>query len=162
MDEKIIWAPWRASFILSEKEKGCILCNRFNMKDTVKNLIVHRGEHAFVILNKFPYNAGHTMVVPNRHISQLEKLKPEEAAEFFELTRLSVTIIKRCFKPHAFNIGMNLGKQSGAGIPAHLHMHIVPRWTGDSNFMPVLGKTKVVSFPLEPFYDRLREEFSKV
>ncbi len=161
MDDKIIWAPWRASFILSEKEKGCILCNRFNMEDTVENLIVHRGESSFVILNKFPYNAGHTMVVPNRHIGQLEKLKIGEAAEFFELTRLTVKIIKRCFKPHAFNIGMNLGRQSGAGIPAHLHMHIVPRWTGDSNFMPVLGKTKIVSFPLEPFYDRLREEFQK-
>lgn len=162
MDEQLIWAPWRAAFILSEKEKGCILCNRFKMKDTVENLIVHRGESSFVILNKFPYNSGHTMVVPNRHIGQIEKLRTEEAAEFFELTRLTVAIMKRCFKPHAFNIGMNLGRLSGAGIPAHLHMHIVPRWTGDSNFMPVLGKTKVVSFPLEPFYEALRKEFQKV
>ena len=127
------------------------------MKDSVKNLIVYRGESNFVILNKFPYNTGHTLIVPNRHVSQLEKLRKDEAIEFFELTRRTVTALKKTLKPHAINMGMNLGRMSGAGIPAHLHMHVVPRWNGDTNFMPVIGKTAVVSIPLEPVYDLLRK-----
>jgi len=162
MTDKTIWAPWRAEFVLSKKEKGCILCNRLKMKDSVKNLIVHRGKKAFVILNKYPYNAGHIMVVPQRHVAHLEKLTEAEAAEFFELTRMAVTVIKRALRPHSLNIGMNLGRTSGAGIPDHLHMHIVPRWQGDANFMPIIGKTKVISVPLEPVYDALKKEFDKL
>ncbi len=157
----MLWAPWRAAFILSEKEKGCILCNRFQMEDTVHNLIVFRGDKAFVILNKFPYNSGHTMVVPNRHVAALEKLTEAESHEVMDLTRLAAAAIKRVLKPHSLNVGMNLGKGAGAGIPGHLHMHIVPRWNGDTNFMPVLGKTHVVSVPLEPIYNMLREELNK-
>ena len=127
----------------------------------MKNLILCRGEKVFAILNKFPYNAGHTMVVPYRHIGLLEKLTSEEALEFFELTRRTVVAIKKALKPNSMNLGMNLGRSSGAGIPGHLHMHIVPRWTGDTNFMPVLGKTSVQSVPLEPVYERLREELNK-
>jgi ATP adenylyltransferase len=161
MTDKIIWAPWRSAFVLSKKEKGCVFCRRFAMKDSVKNLIVYRGETAFVILNKFPYNTGHTLVVPNRHTGHLERLTPQEAQEFFELTRLSVAVIKKVLRPGSLNIGMNLGRGSGAGVPGHVHMHIVPRWVGDTNFMPVLGKTNVVSVPLEPVYERLREEFAR-
>jgi len=162
MSDKTIWAPWRAGFVLGKKEKGCIFCKRFKMKDSVKNLIVYRGQRNFVILNKFPYNTGHTMIVPNRHIGHLEKLTVEEANEFFELTRLTVAVIKKAIKPHSLNIGMNLGRMSGAGVPEHLHMHIVPRWQGDTNFMPVIGKTKVISIPLEPVYEALRKEFAKL
>ncbi|MEW6050347.1 MAG: HIT domain-containing protein [Candidatus Zixiibacteriota bacterium] len=161
MAEKIIWAPWRSAFILSKKEKGCIFCRRFRARDSVKNLIVHRGESAFVIMNKFPYNTGHLLVVPVRHVSHLERLSEEESCEFFELTRLSVRVIKNVLRPTSLNIGMNLGRGSGAGVPGHLHMHIVPRWIGDTNFMPVIGKTNVVSVPLEPVYDRLRQEFAR-
>lgn len=161
MTDRIIWAPWRSAFVLSKKEKGCVFCRRFAMKDSVKNLIVHRGETAFVILNKFPYNTGHTLVVPNRHTGHLERLTAQEAQEFFELTRLSVAVIKKVLRPGSLNIGMNLGRSSGAGVPGHVHMHIVPRWTGDTNFMPVLGRTNVVSVPLEPVYERLRKEFAR-
>ena len=159
MSDEKLWAPWRAGFILSKKEKGCIFCKRLKEKDSVKNLIVYRGQKALVILNKFPYNAGHTMIVPTRHVGQIEKLKADEAAEFFELLQKTVTIIKKILKPTSMNLGMNLGKASGAGVPGHLHMHIVPRWTGDTNFMPIIGKTKVVSLPLDPIYKKLRKEF---
>ena len=162
MADKMIWAPWRADFILNKKEKGCILCNCIKQKDTVQNLIVHRGEQNIVILNKFPYNSGHVMVCPIRHIGQLEKLTEDEGNEFFKLTRLAVKVLKKALKPHSLNIGMNLGKSSGAGIPAHLHMHIVPRWNGDTNFMPIIGKTNVVSVPLEIVYEAIRKEFDKL
>ena len=159
MSDEKLWAPWRAGFILSKKEKGCIFCRRLKEKDSVKNLIVYRGKKALVILNKFPYNAGHTMIVPIRHVGQIEKLKADEGEEFFELLKKTVAIIKKVLKPTSMNLGMNLGKTSGAGVPGHLHMHIVPRWTGDTNFMPIIGKTKVVSLPLEPIYKKLRKEF---
>ena len=157
-----MWAPWRAAFILGKKEKGCVFCNRLGMKDSVESLMLYRGERNFVILNKYPYNTGHTLVVPNRHVGQLERLTEAEAFEFFELTRKSVAVIKRTLKPHALNVGMNLGRMSGAGIPGHLHMHIVPRWNGDTNFMPVLGRTSVVSVPLEPVWKKLRREFGRL
>jgi len=162
MDDKAIWAPWRSAFILSRKDKGCIFCNRLKMKDSLRNLIVYRGEKTFVILNKFPYNVGHTMVVPMRHVGQLERLTRQESIEFFDLTRKTVAVIKKALKPNAMNLGMNLGRSSGAGITGHLHMHIVPRWTGDTNFMPVIGKTRVVSLPLEPVYERIRAEFDRL
>ncbi len=162
MTDKTIWAPWRAEFVLGKKEKGCIFCKRLKRKDSVKNLILYRGKKSFVILNKYPYNPGHTMVVPKRHVAHIEKLTAVEAAEFFELTRLTVKLMKKALKPHSLNIGMNLGRSSGAGIPEHLHMHIVPRWNGDTNFMPVIGLTNVVSVPLEPIYDAIKKEFDKL
>ena len=162
MTDKMLWAPWRFNFLMSKKEKGCIFCNRLKMRDSVKNLIVYRGEKMFVILNKYPYNTGHIMVVPKRHVGQIEKLTPAESQEFFELIQITVRIIKNVLKPHSLNLGMNLGRSSGAGIPGHLHMHIVPRWQGDTNFMPVVGNTKVISVPLKPVYQSLRQEFSKL
>lgn len=162
MAGNMMWAPWRAAFILGKREKGCVFCNRFAMKDSVENLMLYRGERNFVILNKYPYNTGHALVVPNRHVGLVERLTEAEAFEFFELTRKSVAVIKRTLKPHALNVGMNLGRMSGAGIPGHVHMHIVPRWNGDTNFMPVLGRTSVVSIPLEPVWKKLRREFSRL
>ena len=162
MTGKMLWAPWRFDFLMSKKEKGCIFCNRLKMRDSLKNLIVYRSDKMFIILNKFPYNTGHIMVVPKRHIGQIEKLTPAESHEFFELTQITVRIIKKVLKPHSLNLGMNLGRSSGAGIPGHLHMHIVPRWQGDTNFMPVVGNTKVISVPLKPVFQSLRKEFSKL
>jgi len=162
MVDKMIWAPWRAKFVLGKKEKGCVFCKRFKMKDSSKNLVLYRGNKCFVILNKFPYNSGHTLIVPNRHVGQIENLAVEEANEFFELTRITVRLIKKCLKPNSLNLGMNLGRSSGAGVPAHLHMHIVPRWIGDTNFMPVIGKTDVISIPLGPIYKFLKKEFAKI
>ena len=162
MIDKKMWAPWRAAFIFGKKEKGCIFCNRLKKKDSLKNLIMYRGETCFVILNKFPYNSGHTMVVPKRHISRLEQLTEQESIEFFDLTKKTVAVIKKALKPFALNLGMNLGRTAGAGIPGHLHMHIVPRWPGDTNFMPVIGKTHVISIPLEPVYEAIKAEFARL
>ncbi|HWR81979.1 MAG TPA: HIT domain-containing protein [Candidatus Deferrimicrobium sp.] len=160
MSDDFIWAPWRAEFVLREKEPGCVFCNRFKMEDSVTNLIVHRAKLSFVILNKFPYNSGHSMVVPNRHIAHLEELSADEFAELFELVRKTVAVTKQALKPHSLNVGINLGESSGAGIPGHLHVHVVPRWHGDTNFMPVIGHTKVISVPLEPVYLALRKGFA--
>lgn len=162
MANKSIWAPWRAGFVLAKKEKGCIFCKRLKMKDSPKNLIVYRGEKNFVILNKFPYNTGHILIVPNRHVGQIEKLKTDEAQEFFQLTQLTVSVIKKALKPSSLNLGMNLGRSSGAGVPGHVHMHVVPRWIGDTNFMPVIGQTDVISVPLEPVYEAIKKEFDKL
>lgn len=162
MADKMLWAPWRRKFVLGPKEKGCVFCNRLKMKDGVKNLIVFRGEKACVILNKFPYNSGHAMVLPVRHVGQIEKLTAEESVEFFDLVQKTVRVVKSALHPDSLNLGMNLGRVSGAGIPGHCHMHIVPRWQGDTNFMPVVGKTRVASVPLEPIYKVLRDGFKKL
>ncbi len=162
MEDKAIWAPWRSEFILGEKEEGCIFCNRIKQaQDSVENLIVYRADLNVVILNKYPYNPGHAMIVPIRHVGELDELTENESDEFMSLTRLTVKKMKNAYRPHSMNIGMNLGRESGAGIPEHIHMHIVPRWIGDTNFMPVVGKTKVQSVPLDYVYDRLRQEFEK-
>ena len=157
MRDDILWAPWRASFVLSKKEKGCVFCRRLKEKDSASNLIVHRGKLVFVILNKFPYNAGHALIVPNRHIGHLEQLRPDESLEFFELTRLAAKVIKKALKPQSLNLGMNLGKASGAGVPGHLHMHIVPRWTGDGNFMTAIANTRTLPEALVDTASKLRQ-----
>ena len=125
-------------------------------------MIVYRGETCFVVLNKFPYNSGHALVVPNRHIYGLNQLKKAESDELFDVSRLTVKVMKKTIKPQSFNLGMNLGRCSGAGIPEHLHMHIVPRWNGDTSFMMVLDKTKLVSVPLDFVYDAIRKGFEKL
>lgn len=162
MSEKFIWAPWRSEYILGPKEKGCIFCNRIKRKSDTKDLIVYRGETIFVILNRFPYNSGHAMVVPCRHLSTLHKLTDTECKEFFELIKLTVDVITKALRPDSFNIGMNLGRGSGAGVPDHLHMHIVPRWNEDTSFMPVISKTRVVSFDLGMIYRMLKKEFDSL
>ncbi len=162
MSEKFIWAPWRSKFILGKKEKGCIFCNRIKRHNDRADLIVYRGEKVFVILNRYPYNSGHVMVLPCRHVGSLNRLTEAEAREFFELTRTTVEVIKKVFHPDSFNLGMNLGRGSGAGVPGHLHMHIVPRWSEDTNFMPVVGRTKVVSFDLNLIYRMLKRGFDSL
>lgn len=163
MAERILWAPLRSTFVLSKKEKGCPLCKALRArKDSGRNLIVYRGETCFVILNKFPYNSGHAMICPRRHVSKLDKLTVDESNELMALTRQTSRIINKVLKPHSQNLGMNIGRSSGAGIPEHLHMHIVPRWTGDTSFMLVVGETKVVSVPLDPIYEAIKKEFDKL
>jgi len=159
---KNLWAPWRCEFILSEKEKGCILCKRLKKRNDDKNLILFRGKSCFVILNRFPYNSGHLMVSPKRHLGKLERLKDSEMLELMKLVQLSVMVLKEVFKPHGFNLGMNLQRISGAGIADHLHIHVVPRWNGDTNFMPILADTKVVSISLNEAYKKLKEKFEKI
>ena len=134
-----IWAPWRIDFILGEKPDFCIFCQRPKETDDKANLILYRGEKNFVILNKYPYNPGHLMVAPYRHIPNLEDLTDDELLEHFILVRRSTRILRKSFRPAAFNIGINMGRTAGAGILGHIHTHIVPRWEGDTNFMPVLS-----------------------
>lgn len=158
---KFLPAPWRWEFISKiGKKKGCIFCNAVKLPEE-KSLICFKGENFFVILNKYPYNTGHLMIVPYRHLALPEKIQPEEAKEMWMLMNRSLTILNEQFNPDGFNTGMNLGKCAGAGVKDHFHLHIVPRWTGDSNFMAVVGQTKVVSYSIEQVYDMLKREFNK-
>jgi ATP adenylyltransferase len=153
-----LWAPWRMDYILREKKKGCFFCQKLKEKKNVKNLILYQGEYVFVIMNKYPYTHGHLMVVPKRHCLDLEQLVHEEWRELFNLLKVSTQVLKKGLHPHGFNIGMNIGKVGGAGED-HLHLHIVPRWAGDTNFMPVIGKTKIVPEYLERTYQTLHATF---
>jgi ATP adenylyltransferase len=163
MAEKSILAPWRSEFILGKKEKGCIFCRLAKeTKPSFDNLIVYRAERTFVVMNRYPYTGGHLLVVPRRHIGVLERLTEQESAELIRICQLSVKAMKRSLRPEAFNLGMNLGRPAGAGLPRHLHMHIVPRWTGDSNFMSVVGDTRVHSIPMDRIYASLVKGFAQV
>ncbi|HUL31197.1 MAG TPA: HIT domain-containing protein [Thermodesulfobacteriota bacterium] len=153
-----LWAPWRMEYILGKKKKGCFLCKEVSEKKNKKNLILYQGESVFVVMNKFPYTNGHLMVVPKRHCLHLEQLDKGELKELFDLLKTCVRILKATFHPHGFNVGMNIGKVGGAGED-HLHLHIVPRWAGDTNFMPVLGNTKVISEYLGETYQKLHSAF---
>ena len=128
----------------SDGGEGCVFCAHLDESDDEASHILHRGITAFVILNAYPYNTGHLMVAPLRHVGELHELEPDERAELMELTTRSTEIIRAAMGAHGFNIGMNLGQVAGAGIPGHLHVHVVPRWGGDTNFMPVVGDTKVL------------------
>jgi ATP adenylyltransferase len=144
------------------REEGCIFCSKPSLNDDRAHLILHRGETSFIILNLFPYNTGHVMVSPYRHVGQLEDLEEPELYELMGLTVLAVKVIKEELKPQAFNLGMNLGKAGGAGFDEHLHMHIVPRWQGDTNFMPVVAQAKVMPESLDDTYERLHESITNL
>jgi ATP adenylyltransferase len=139
----------------AEDEPGCIFCDLPGRDEDEKNLILARSEQAFVILNAFPYNAGHLMVAPFRHVGELEEVSVDELADLDALLQRSIRALKEEYAPHGFNIGMNLGRVAGAGIPDHVHWHVVPRWNGDTNFMPVVGQTKVLPELLEESFRRL-------
>ena len=156
---KQIWAPWRIEYIQMEKPEGCILCDKPKQKDDVANYILYRAEKNFVILNSYPYNPGHLMIAPYRHVANLEELTDEERCEHFEMVSRSVKILREVFNPAGFNIGMNLGKIAGAGIDDHIHTHIVPRWQGDTNFMPVIADLRVVPEALAETYEKLKGRF---
>ena len=161
---KLLWAPWRMEYILNEldKKNGCIFCLFPKENDDEKYLIVYRSPLSFVILNKFPYNNGHLMVVPYQHTGDVLELSEEVMIDLQRTIRKSVQVLRNVMQPHAMNIGMNLGRSAGAGIDAHLHYHIVPRWDGDTNFMPVLAGTKVVSESLKATWKKLSNEFQKL
>ncbi len=158
--KNILWAPWRIEYISdTSKNKGCIFCEKPKEKDDKQSLIVWRGDSSFVIMNRFPYNNGHLMVVPFQHTSEMASLSDEEKVELFDLLRKSQDILREMMKPQGFNVGMNLGRLAGAGIVDHLHFHLVPRWGGDTNFMPVIAQTKVISEALEQTWERLKQAF---
>jgi len=157
-----LWAPWRIEYIKiakEEAERGCILCSKPAAADDRKNLILHRGRHSFIIMNAYPYNSGHLMVVPYRHTANLEELEEDERNELFSLVSRSIAVLKQVFKAEGFNVGMNLGRIAGAGIDSHIHVHVVPRWAGDTNFMSVTGDIRVVSHAILETYHKLAGKF---
>ena len=156
---KQLWAPWRMEYVKSEKSDECIFCSLPKANDDTKNYILHRGQSAFIIMNIFPYNSAHIMVSPFRHIGCLTAKNDEEIKEMNNLTRRSIEILRAVINPEGFNVGYNIGKAAGAGYDEHIHCHIVPRWTGDTNFMPVLGETKVHPEHLKTTYKKLLPHF---
>jgi len=157
-EKRPIWAPWRIEYIRSEKDGACFLCDRVrDPADEDNYLVVAEEEKVFVILNRFPYNPGHLMIVPYRHVPDLSDLNPEERAEIMEVTVKAQDVLTRILQPEGFNIGFNLGGAAGAGLKEHIHMHVVPRWEGDTNFMPVLGDVRVVPEALKETADLLRQ-----
>ncbi|MCX7958979.1 MAG: HIT domain-containing protein [Deltaproteobacteria bacterium] len=158
-----IFAPWRGEYIRgSINESGCIFCEKPSEKKDRENLILYSDELVFVIMNKFPYNSGHLMVVPLKHTADMAELTDDEMVRLFRLTDFSIRILRDKYKAQGINIGMNLGRVAGAGVDQHLHIHIVPRYNGDTNFMPLLSETKIISEHLERTYDELLPEFNKL
>ncbi|MFY9264733.1 MAG: HIT domain-containing protein [Solirubrobacterales bacterium] len=161
-----LWAPWRIQYVEAHKDPadpsaaGCIFCDKPAEENDAENLIVHRGENAYVILNGYPYNNGHVMVVPYKHLAEYHALEPETRDELGALTALSLEVLGACYDPGGFNVGINQGAAAGAGIAAHLHQHIVPRWAGDTNFMPVVADTRVLPEGLAMSYEKIRDGFA--
>jgi len=153
--------PWRKNYIEGQKkEEGCVFCNALAKPlDYAESLIVHRGQRAFVIVNLYPYTNGHLMVAPNEHQPSLELLDAETRAEMMELVTQTIVTLKRTYNPQAFNVGANIGRAAGAGVPDHVHMHIVPRWTGDSNFMSIIGETRILPETIEETLKRIKENW---
>lgn len=158
---KSLWAPWRIDYIKGEKEEGCIFCDKPKENDDKKNLILYRGKTGFIIMNRYPYSNGHLMAVPYKHTNKFSDLSSEERQEIMDLTSVSMDILG-AFKAEGFNIGMNIGRAGGAGIEEHLHFHIVPRWSGDTNFIAVLADTRVMPEYLEDTYDSLKREIKNL
>ena len=154
-----IWAPWRLAYVKDASkdiEEDCIFCAKPAQDDDVENLIVHRGEHSFVILNLFPYTNGHLMVAPYAHVGRLQDLPAETTAEMMALAQRAMGRLEEVYEPHGFNVGFNQGRVAGAGVEHHIHLHVVPRWGGDTNFMPVIADTRVMPQTLEQSYEALK------
>ncbi len=158
----ILWAPWRFKYIENVSNKNeCIFCTKPREEPSKDNLVLYKSRHSFIILNLFPYNTGHLMIAPYKHTSKILDLNDEEWLDIVNLLNLSIKIIEEVYKPQGFNIGMNIGRISGAGIEEHLHIHIVPRWAGDTNFMPVISNTKVIPESLEDTYNKLEKKLEE-
>lgn len=162
MAHENLWAPWRIKYIQGlgkgSPQTGCFICrNLQNPQDDDKNLVLWRTDRSIVILNRFPYNNGHLLIAPARHIPDLDQANGEELLEMISLVRESQKALSLAIKPHGFNVGMNFGRCAGAGLPDHLHIHVVPRWDGDTNFMSVCGDTKVISQSLAELLDLLKQ-----
>jgi len=154
---EILWAPWRVKYIKKIKNKTCFLCEAIKEKTKRKKFVLIKTKKAISILNIYPYNNGHTLVAPCRHIGSLEKLTSQEIEEIFSQINKVISALKKAFKPSGFNLGLNIGKPAGAGLTSHLHIHIVPRWQGDTNFMPLLNSTKVMPQALEETYKEIKK-----
>ena len=159
-----LWSPWRMQYMTEgasgSGKSGCVFCEHLADPDDEQDNILWRGNEAFVLLNAFPYNTGHVMVAPNAHVGDLEEMEADVRAEMMELVTRSSHVIRSAMGAHGFNIGINMGSAAGAGIPGHLHIHVVPRWEGDTNFMPVIGETKVLPEMIADTYAKLRPLFT--
>lgn len=160
--KKRLWAPWRIEYIRSEKSGECIFCKFPRENNDEDNLIIYRGKRAYIILNKYPYNNGHLMIVPYKHVSTPLELSDNELLEMSKLINLSINMLNKSMNPHGYNIGINLGKAAGAGIEEHYHIHVVPRWVGDTNYMPIISETKVLVEALKDTYRRLVDVLKKL
>ncbi|HZW05155.1 MAG TPA: HIT domain-containing protein [Anaerolineaceae bacterium] len=153
---RYIWSPWRMKYIMQQdRSPGCVFCRAQQKEDGLDNLIVARGQRAFIILNRYPYTSGHVMVVPNVHLPSYEMLDPETRSEIMELMTAVTGVLREVYHPEGFNVGANIGEAAGAGIAAHVHFHIVPRWGGDTNFMSSVGETRVLPESLAETYERI-------
>lgn len=159
---RYIPAPWRERYIKNAlKMKGCVLCDALKSGADKNAYILYRGNHHFIILNTFPYTPGHLMIAPFRHTADFARTSPAAAAELASLLKLALKVLGAQYHPQGFNAGMNLGRSAGAGVAGHYHLHVVPRWTGDSNFMPLVGQTKILTEDLDTTYERLFPLFEK-
>jgi len=159
-----LWAPWRRDFVAGQKPAGCIFCQfleETSAEADRQNLVLGRTAHSFALLNRFPYNNGHLMIAPRRHVGEFPALSGAELDDLSRLLQISVRLVQETYRPEGANLGMNLGPDAGAGIPGHLHWHVVPRWRGDTNFMPVVADTKVMVEHLERTWAALRPPFDR-
>ncbi len=161
MTRSVLWAPWRGEYVGAPRPDGCVFCRAAEGTDDRENLVLLRGEGAFLILNRFPYTVGHLMAVPDRHVGAMEDLSEAEARELWALAVRAKQALDAVLRPHGYNVGLNLGPAAGAGVADHLHLHVVPRWVGDSNFLPVLGEVRVISQHLLQTYDSLVSELCR-
>jgi ATP adenylyltransferase len=150
-----LWAPWRNQYLSRQGPKGCFFCAAHRSRMDRKHQVIARGRWAFAMLNRYPYNNGHVMVAPYRHVARLERITAAEWLDFLALSQTLTRRLQQALRPHGFNLGLNIGRSAGAGVPGHLHMHLVPRWNGDTNFFPILAHTKVISQSLDELYDIL-------
>ncbi len=162
MERKILWAPWRGEYVAGKKDPGCIFCPLEKPLPDEERLILYRDEKVLVIMNKFPYNTGHLLIAPKRHVANLEDLTDEELLNIMKMAQSAIKILKKVLKPDGFNLGFNLGKVAGAGYPDHIHLQLVPRWNGDINFLAVLDDVRVISQHLKTLYKELFPHFQKI
>lgn len=157
-----LWTPWRYAYITSAaKIAGCLFCDLLKSGDDQKANIVYRGRDCFIILNIFPYTSGHVMILPYAHLDELQKLPAEAAHEMMDLSQRMETVLRRLYAPNGINLGMNIGQAAGAGVAGHIHMHVLPRWVADANFMSVVGETRTLPEALDTTYRRIREALEK-
>lgn len=157
---KRLWTPWRMEYILSDKsdhETGCLFCTKARQRNDRENLILYRGTRTYTILNLYPYNNGHLLVVPYQHTRNVDELDDETLADIMLEVKRAVRALQKAMSPDGYNMGINIGRSAGAGVDNHVHMHVVPRWVGDSNFMPVVGETRLIPEDPQTTYDRLLE-----
>ena len=159
---KQIWAPWRIEYILSEKDDSCFICKACEEGPSEENLLLYKGKTCLIIMNRYPYNPGHLMVAPLRHVGNITELTPEENCEMMELASICVKALTKVMSPDGFNLGINLGRVAGAGLETHVHLHVVPRWNGDTNFMPVLADIKVIPEHIRETYNKLKDALNEM